>query len=96
MWLVVFDAWSNTGGAFLVPTTRITKGFDPGGTDIERVTTYGGASIGAYGHSAKGTSAWVACDYNNTSGYMYITTGYDSTIQTGDYYVRKIYGIKIK
>lgn len=86
--LCTFDAWGNTGGAFIVPTTKITPGV------ADNKWTYGSMNTGANG-SVKGTSCWVRINLNNDTGAIECYGGYDNTQEANQTYVRRIYGIQL-
>lgn len=83
-----WDGWKNTGGAFIVPTTKITPGV------ADNKWTYGSMNAGTNGQ-IKGTTCWARINLDNATGKIECWGGYDGTQEANQSYVRRIYGITL-
>lgn len=83
-----WDGWKNTGGVFIVPTTKITPGV------ADNKWTYGSMNAGTNG-SIKGTTCWARINLDNSTGKIECYGGYDGTQEANQSFVRRIYGIKL-
>lgn len=85
--LCTCDAWSNTGGAFLIPTKNVTP-------IVKTEETYGSFACGSNG-TVRGTTAFIKGNFNNKTNKLHTWGGYDNTQQSGQMYIRKIYGVNL-
>lgn len=86
--LCMGDAWNNMGWTMILSTPKTMVGFGDNNKYFA-MQHNSGSNTG----SVKGTSFYVAIEYNSTTNDVIFRTGYDNTASDNQGYLKRIYGI---